>query len=118
MVQLSTPETFVLPDLLAGWPFDCEWNPCQDIVAESTAWTESYNPFTPKAQKAFNRCQFGIFSSLAYPYARGHHFRIICDMMNFVFVYDEHSDDKPAAVVRQQADDILSALRYVAVNHP
>lgn len=108
----STTEQYItLPDLLAGWPFEHEPNPQQDIVAESAAWTESYKIFDKKAQDAFNRCKFGIFGSLAYAKARDNHFRVSVDLMNLFFVFDEQSDDKSGDIVAQQAKDIMDALR-------
>ncbi|KAF9460417.1 terpenoid synthase [Collybia nuda] len=104
--------TFVLPDLLANWPFNPEPNPCQDIVAQSAAWVESFKPFDAKAQNAFNRCKFGIFASLAYPHATGAHFRVACDLMNLFFVFDEYSDCADGEAVGKQAADIMNALRY------
>ncbi|KIK60267.1 hypothetical protein GYMLUDRAFT_74039 [Collybiopsis luxurians FD-317 M1] len=107
----SPPTHFVLPNLLANWPFVCKPNPHQEIVAESAAWVESYHPFDSRAQAAFNRCKFGIFASLAYPCAEEEHFRVVCDLMNFFFVFDELSDQASGEVVAQQAADIMNALR-------
>lgn len=102
---------FILPDLLADWPFSPEPNPCQDIVQDSSDWVESFHPFDAKAQDAFNRCKFGIFASLAYPKAREMHFRVACDLMNLFFVFDEYSDRVCGAEVEKQAADIMNALR-------
>ncbi|KAJ7257389.1 hypothetical protein C8J57DRAFT_986652, partial [Mycena rebaudengoi] len=69
-----------LPDLLAHWPFETKPNPLQNIVADSAAWAESFEAFNPRAQIAFNRCKFGIFSSLAYANSGPDHFRAACDL--------------------------------------
>ncbi|KAF4568086.1 terpene cyclase [Pleurotus pulmonarius] len=106
------PSHFILPDLLDQWPFETEPNPHQEIVDDSARWVESYKAFSPKAQDAFNRCNFGIFASLAYPRSEGTHYRAACDLMNLFFVFDEFSDAENGDVVRQQAADIMNALRY------
>ncbi|KAJ6571005.1 terpenoid synthase [Mycena vulgaris] len=108
--------TFILPDLLANWPFSTKPNPQQNIVADSAAWVESFGAFSPRAQIAFNRCQFGIFTSLAYAKAGPAHFRAACDLMNLFFVFDEKSDQASGDEVAQQAADIMNALRYPAQN--
>lgn len=105
-------QTFILPDLLANWPFRCTHNPLSDqIVPASAAWIESYNIFDERAQKAFNRCNFGLFTSLAYPNVSAAHFRVCADLMNFFFVFDELSDEADGSTVRKQAADIMYALR-------
>lgn len=109
--ESAEPTTFVLPDLLANWPFDPKPNPNEDIVAESTAWVESFHAFDSKAQDAFNRCKFGIFASMAYPHATGTHYRVACDLMNLFFVFDEYSDRSNGQEVAKQAADIMNALR-------
>ncbi|KAK0452226.1 terpenoid synthase [Armillaria borealis] len=106
-------QTFTLPDLLANWPFRCIHNPLSDeIVPASAAWIESYNIFDERAQKAFNRCNFGLFTSLAYPNVSAAHFRVCADLMNFFFVFDELSDEADGPTVRKQAADIMYALRH------
>ncbi|KAJ6564020.1 terpenoid synthase [Mycena capillaripes] len=101
----------ILPDLLAHWPFETKPNPLQNVVADSAAWVESYGAFNPRAQIAFNRCKFGIFSSLAYAKAGPDHFRVACDLMNLFFVFDEKSDEASGQEVARQAADIMNALR-------
>ncbi|KAK7448143.1 hypothetical protein VKT23_013902 [Stygiomarasmius scandens] len=103
---------FTLPDLLDNWPFDHNPNPNDDIVQQSAKWTESYDAFDAKAQDAFNRCNFGYFSSLAYSRASGLHYRVACDLMNLFFVFDELSDEASGDVAAQQAADIMNALRH------
>jgi Delta6-protoilludene synthase len=107
----STEQYLSLPDLLAEWPFKHEPNPQQDIVADSAAWVESYNPFDKKSQDAFNRCKFGIFGSYAYAKARDNHFRVSVDLMNLFFVFDEQSDVASGELAAQQAKDIMDGLR-------
>lgn len=108
---MATRVVITLPNLLADWPFTTAPNPLQNVVADSAAWVESYRAFSKDAQKKFNRCQFGIFTSLAYPTAGPGHFRAACDLMNLFFVFDEKSDAVSGDQVAQQAADIMHALR-------
>ncbi|KAJ6563922.1 terpenoid synthase [Mycena capillaripes] len=110
-MQNANTTEIILPDLLAHWPFETKPNPLQNIVADSAAWVESLGAFSPRDQLAFNRCKFGIFSSLAYAKAGPDHFRVACDLMNLFFVFDEKSDEASGQKVAQQAADIMNALR-------
>ncbi len=99
---------------MAGWPFKTIPNPnSEEINAASKAWVESYGAFNEKAQDVFNRCNFGAFAALAYPKSSPAHYRAAVDLINYYFVYDELSDDKDGETVRQQANAIMNAIRYV-----
>lgn len=57
-----------IPDTLAHWPWPRAINPhYEECKAESDAWIQSFNVFSPKAQAAFNRCEFGLLAALGYP---------------------------------------------------
>jgi Delta6-protoilludene synthase len=116
MTAPSTETYFILPDLLENWPFDHEPNPHDDVVQDSARWAESYRVFDKKAQ-AFNRCNVGYYSSLAYPCAeaKGGHFRVVCDLMNLFFVFNELTNEATGKIARQQAADVMNALRSVTV---
>ncbi|KAL0945662.1 hypothetical protein HGRIS_014814 [Hohenbuehelia grisea] len=109
---IQTETTFILPDLLANWPFQAEPNPQQDIVAESAVWVESFAALEPKVQEAYNRCRLGLLASFAYPHAQGPHFRSACDLMNLSFVFDERVDRDSGRGVRHQTQEMMNALRH------
>lgn len=48
---------FILPDILAQWPWRRDINPLSgsQAKAESTAWILSFNAFTPRLQQALER---------------------------------------------------------------
>lgn len=102
-----------IPDILARWPFPRRLNQhhCK-VRAESSAWLESFRAFSPKAQQAFDRCDFSLLGCLSYPNACEEHVRSGCDYMNLVFVIDEYSDVSEESEVRQQKDAIMDALRH------
>lgn len=76
-----------IPDLLARWPFPRRLNHHHSkVCAESFSWLASFKAFSPKAQQAFDRCNFsktwlivsmttysrilsGLLGCLAYPIA-------------------------------------------------
>lgn len=95
-----------LPDTLAEWPWPRAINPhYAEAKEESQAWAASFNAFSPKAQHAFNRCDFStsfrnfcklffaylltvyvlfsrissdLLASLAYPLATKRTIRCLC----------------------------------------
>ncbi|KAG2040647.1 terpenoid synthase [Suillus americanus] len=102
-----------IPDVLARWPFPRRPNQhYSKVSAESSAWLESFKAFSPKAQQAFDRCDFNLLACLAYPIASEEHARSVCDVMNLFFFVDEYSDVSEEGEVRQQKDVIMDALRH------
>ncbi|KAJ3730328.1 terpenoid synthase [Lentinula raphanica] len=106
------PVQFILPNTLHSWPWKRKLNPnYKEVKAESQAWLESFHAFPPKAQNAFNHCDFNLLASLAYPNAAAEHLRTGCDLMNLFFVFDEYTDVCDAQEARRLADAVMDALR-------
>lgn len=58
----AEPPSYILPDTLRNWPYERIISPYYRAAqAESVAWLESFHPFTPQAQKAFNKCDFSEY---------------------------------------------------------
>lgn len=52
--------TLYLPETLQDWPWTRSVNHHYEAVAaESLTWLHSYNFFPPKAQLAFDKCNYG-----------------------------------------------------------
>ena len=65
--NVSPVERFHIPDVLRNWPWQRSLNPHYlECKAESASWLEGFNALSPKAQAAFNRCDFSksLFLSL------------------------------------------------------
>jgi hypothetical protein len=57
----TKPRWIRIPDNLTHWPWPRAVNPHMvECTAMSDAWLQSFSVFSPKAQAAFNRCQFGM----------------------------------------------------------
>ena len=53
------PSRIFLPNVLAGWPWPRRINPNYGVLKkEADAWITSFQAFNPRAQDAFNRCNF------------------------------------------------------------
>nr|8H72_A Chain A, Delta(6)-protoilludene synthase K435DRAFT_659367 [Dendrothele bispora CBS 962.96]8H72_B Chain B, Delta(6)-protoilludene synthase K435DRAFT_659367 [Dendrothele bispora CBS 962.96] len=110
--QSSAPTRFFIPDTLANWPWPRALNPAyEQCKADSAAWCEKYKAFSPKAQKAFNLCDFNLLASLAYAHLPEDVNRVGCDLMNLFFVVDEHSDAMDKNSVHVWVEIIMDALR-------
>jgi len=54
------PITFLLPDILADWPYERLLHPDYGTVdVESTNWVNHNNLFSERAQRSFNKAYFG-----------------------------------------------------------
>ena len=57
--KLTTKTMLNLPDILQDWPWERQINTHHEAVAsEATVWLQSFKAFSPKAQDAFDRCNF------------------------------------------------------------
>ncbi|KAF9034651.1 terpenoid synthase [Hymenopellis radicata] len=109
---MSNEVVFHLPDLLRNWPWPRRINPFyKECKKESQEWCEGFKAFSPKAQRVFNLCDFGLFASLGYPLLDRDGCRIGCDLMNLFFIIDEHSDVADNETARRQMDCVMDALR-------
>jgi hypothetical protein len=58
--KVASIEWIHIPDTLARWPWPRAINPYyEECEAESDAGFQGFNVYSPRAQAAFNRCQFG-----------------------------------------------------------
>jgi hypothetical protein len=49
-----------LPNTMANWPFPRMINPhYKEVKEECDAWFRGFDAFTPKSQRAFDKCDLG-----------------------------------------------------------
>ncbi|KAI3614315.1 hypothetical protein WG66_000253, partial [Moniliophthora roreri] len=135
---MSQPSTYILPITLHDWPWARHLNPFYDTCKEESAiWCASYGAFKGRSQQAFERCDFALLASLAYPLlnkglkvdfriesvidppdlcADGN--RIGCDLMNFFFVVDEYTDVASVEEARRLANIVMDALKNPHIPRP
>lgn len=107
-----TDTILTIPNTLRNWPWPRHCNPhYAECKIESAKWCEEFHAFSPKAQKAFNLCDFNLLASLAFPLLDKEGCRVGCDLMNLFFVIDEHTDVADIETARAQADTVMDALR-------
>nr|BDI63099.1 sesquiterpene synthase [Collybia nuda] len=90
-----TTTQILLPDLISMLPLEGATNPHYEKgAAESRAWINSYNVFTDRKRAFFVLGSNELLVSHAYPYAGYDVFKICCDFVNVLFVFDELSDEQ------------------------
>ncbi|KAJ7254123.1 terpenoid synthase, partial [Mycena rebaudengoi] len=109
-----SPEVYHLPDTLRTWPWHYMINEhYRQAQAASVAWLESFRPFTPDAQRAFNKINGSLFIALVFPKASFDNLRIFCDCMHIFFVLDDYTEVMNVADVKS-----LCAAAMEAVENP
>ncbi|KAG6872336.1 hypothetical protein C0995_010633 [Termitomyces sp. Mi166 len=93
MSSVFSESVFILPDILAQWPWKRNINPLSgsQVKAEATAWIQSFNAFTPHLQRAFdlgdNRELASLlkndeFTDIATPHGAQEMARIVMDAIH------------------------------------
>ncbi|KAH8981004.1 terpenoid synthase [Lactarius akahatsu] len=105
------PERYYIPKTLENWKWPRHINPYHnEVQAAAVAWIRSFGAFSPKAQEAYDRCDFILFASLAYPLHDKARLRTGCDLVNLIFVYDEFSETGNEGEVQAMANAMMDAL--------
>ncbi|KAH7870382.1 uncharacterized protein C8R40DRAFT_1258098 [Lentinula edodes] len=105
-----------LPETLDHWPWMRILNVHYDQVKhDSQLWLEGFQPFSPEAQNAFEKCEFGMYNSTSagfqLPELDFSQLRAGADLMNVFFVFDEYTDVENEIVVAQLGIEIMDGLR-------
>ncbi|KZT69363.1 terpenoid synthase [Daedalea quercina L-15889] len=93
----STPNHYILPDLISLLPFEGSLNPHYEQAAEaSSVWLHSYGiGVVPEHKRAFFQQKGSeLLCAYAYPYAGYDELRTTMDFINLLYVVDELSDDQ------------------------
>ncbi|KAI0036496.1 terpenoid synthase [Vararia minispora EC-137] len=113
------PERYHIPNCLTSWKWPRRLNlHYHEVKAVSSAWARSFGAFSPRAQHAYDCCDFNLLASFAYPLADKARLRTGCDLMNMFFVFDEYSDVSHPDEVQVMADIIMDALRNPHIPRP
>ena len=70
--RCGPPTRIFIPNVLARWPWPRQINPnYASVKKEADAWMMGFQAFSPKAQDAFNRCNFSeCFFRIVYSCAQ------------------------------------------------
>ncbi|KAG6889178.1 hypothetical protein C0995_003089 [Termitomyces sp. Mi166 len=108
----DSESVFILPDILAEWPWKRNIHPLSgsQVKAEATVWIQSFNGFTLRVQRTFDVSNTHLLASLAYPMEDKDIFRVGCDLMNWFFLFDETTDILAPHKVQELAHIVTDAL--------
>ncbi|KAF8545687.1 terpenoid synthase, partial [Imleria badia] len=105
------PSRIFIAKMLLSWPWPRRVNPHYAVVkSEADTWMTSFQVFGPRAQDAYNRCDFNLLACMAHPSASKEHVRVVCDFMHLLFMFDEYSDRSTPSEVRKQKDVMMDAF--------
>lgn len=101
-----------LPDLVAHCPYPLRVNPlCRESTLKSEEWILKEANFTERKRKLFLGLKAGVLTSLCYPDADEFHLQMSSDYLNFLFTFDDWSDEFDPEESDTMADCIMAALR-------
>ncbi|KAF8964553.1 terpenoid synthase [Flammula alnicola] len=108
-----TQTQYLIPDLLAAWPWSRDKNPALDknVEDEANAWVASLGLFEPPQLKKFKACDFNLLAALTGPIQGKDYLRISCDLMNFYFAFDEYTDVANKDEAMKISYDVMEAFR-------
>ncbi|KAI0265533.1 terpenoid synthase [Gloeopeniophorella convolvens] len=106
-------QKFYIPDLLEDWKWANRLiNPYyQEVRAESEAWMRNFGAFEPKAQHAFDRCDFSLLAALGHPTFDRARLRTACDLITALAMFDEHTDAADGAEAQRMGEIFKDAVR-------
>ncbi|THH16145.1 hypothetical protein EW146_g4434 [Bondarzewia mesenterica] len=111
---LSTPSSFILPDLVSHCPFPLTYHLNGDVIAsESLNWLLSFVPhFTPRKVAAMHGLQAGELTAYCYNNCAPERLRIVSDFMNYLFHLDNVSDGMMAHDTKGLSDWVMNAFEW------
>jgi hypothetical protein len=115
MDNLSTkPLTkIVLPDLVSYCTFDMKINPhCKQAMADSSEWLLQGDSLNQQKRQAFHGLKAGLLSSICYPDSSYPQLRVCCDFTNYLFHFDDLSDDMDNRDTKTAADVVFNSLYH------
>ncbi|PPQ64032.1 hypothetical protein CVT24_008845 [Panaeolus cyanescens] len=103
---------YTIPDLLSTWPWQRVINAdLENVRGDSVKWIESLGLFEPRQLAKFKRCDFDLLGALIGRLDSKDHLRILCDLMNFYFAFDEYTDVTDEQTARVITGDVMNILR-------
>ncbi|KAJ3169371.1 hypothetical protein HDU87_000646 [Geranomyces variabilis] len=113
--QPAPVTTFVIPDLVKECRMELKCNPYYEEAREAAeAWFDSYKVHTGVRREEFYRAKFCLLGALSYPNADAERLRNCCDFINWLFAFDDLTDDgdlrKNLAGTKKVAEIMVRAL--------
>ncbi len=106
------PSSFVLPDLVTMVNVPLAKNPhYEQAGAESAAWINGFDMSKDRKNVELIYSSTELLASYYYPTASYEKFRVCCDFLNIVLLFDEIFEELDGDGARETADIYVSALK-------
>ncbi|KAK5991818.1 Sesquiterpene synthase 2 [Cladobotryum mycophilum] len=104
--------TIILPDLMSYLPYPLRRNPNGKAAGKaSEVWILSYVDFDERKRNAFLGIKAGELGAFCYPDALEDRLKMCGDFTNFLFIFDDWSDEFKAGDVIGMQTCVMEALR-------
>lgn len=109
---MSSPITFVLPDFFSQCPYQPRVNPLTEGTALNTErWVLSTLNYDDCTRQRFLKTKGGILAGYCYPDAEPFQFQVVSDFIEWLFCFDDFSDEFTAEENRTTEKSIIDCLR-------
>ncbi|KAK7690888.1 hypothetical protein QCA50_005990 [Cerrena zonata] len=104
--------TYILPDFFSKCPYQLRVNPLTEIVAQNTQrWVLNIVDYDDKKRKLFLNTKGGVLAGHTYPDADAFHLQVIADFTEWLFCFDDYSDECTGEEARLLADSVIQSFR-------
>ncbi|OBZ69189.1 Alpha-muurolene synthase [Grifola frondosa] len=110
----SSPDQFILPDLIGHCHFPLAYHPDGDTIVRSSAqWLDHGCPeLTPKKRAALYALKAGELSAYCYPHCNDERLRVVSDFMHYLFHLDDISDGLMWKGTEKLSDVVMNAVWF------
>ncbi|KAF7967010.1 hypothetical protein HWV62_36229 [Athelia sp. TMB] len=109
----SRPTKIILPDLVSHCKLKISVNRHRkQASAASKKWLFRGDNLSLEKRQAFHGLKAGLLTSMCYPHAGYPQLRVCCDFMNYLFHFDNLSDDMDKNGTQTTADVVMNSLHH------
>ena len=110
--KMSLPAAFILPDFFPHCPYQVRLSPLVDIVTRNTEeWALNALNYDDKKRAKFLKTKGGLLASYCYPEADAFHLQAVSDFMEWLFIFDDLSDDCTAEEAGIVRDSLIACIQ-------
>ena len=109
---MSLPPSFILPDFFEHCPYQYRLSPLVDTVTRNTEeWALTTLDYDENKRVKFLKTKGGLLASYCYPDADAFHLQAVSDFMEWLFIFDDCSDDCTAQEAGIIRDSLMDCIR-------
>ena len=109
---MSSLTTFILPNFHSQCPYHPRVNPLTEVTALNTEkWVLRTLDYDDRTRARFLKTKGGILAGYCYPNAKPFQFQVVSDFMEWLFCFDDLSDENTAEENHILGNSIIDCLR-------